>query len=344
MQAGEQKRWTWRWLFQVVASLVILVLLFRSIDRAALDQVLEGAVPAWLGLALVVKSISLLLHEIRLWVALSALRPALGRVVTIGFAAGLLNLVLPARAGDLAAIGMLRKKAGVPLGRATAAVGVVGFLEAAVFGVFLLLVLLFGAASWAELLGVATHRQAMWGVAIVTLSGMAVAVVGVAGGQKIEDLLRSLSQSWLRDLLIDIVEGARHSLGASTGAALNVGLAVIQVTGLVVAFSLAFPAVGLEIERPWMAAAGVVGIASLASVVLPPSYGAGPAAASVAVLSIFGIDSTGALAYAAAYWVLSQLPAVFFGLPAFLWIGRVPDLADPPPAEPDDLPVEPPTG
>ena len=52
--------------------------------------------------------------------------------------------------------------------------------------------------------------------------------------------------------------------------------------------------------------------------VLPPGYGAGPAAASLAVLSMLGADEADALAYAGAWWVLSQLPAVGFGLPA-LW-------------------------
>ena len=51
---------------------------------------------------------------------------------------------------------------------------------------------------------------------------------------------------------------------------------------------------------------------------LPPSFGAGPAAASVAVLTVFGIDQTGALMYAAAYWFIANVPAVTLGLPA-LW-------------------------
>ena len=59
--------------------------------------------------------------------------------------------------------------------------------------------------------------------------------------------------------------------------------------------------------------------ASVAGVVLPPGLGAGPAAVSVALLAPLGVTETGALAYAAGFWLLGSLPTVLLGLPALWW-------------------------
>ena len=42
----EPKARSWRWLFQLVVSLIIVALLFREVDREALVRIWEGAVPA----------------------------------------------------------------------------------------------------------------------------------------------------------------------------------------------------------------------------------------------------------------------------------------------------------
>ena len=55
---------------------------------------------------------------------------------------------------------------------------------------------------------------------------------------------------------------------------------------------------------------------------LPPSYGAGPAAAAVFVLSAFGLSNDEALAYSVGWWMTAQLPAVALGLPAFYGRGE----------------------
>ena len=48
-----------------------------------------------------------------------------------------------------------------------------------------------------------------------------------------------------------------------------------------------------------------------------PTYGAGPAAASVFVLSLFGVPQATALAFAALWWLISQVPCALIGVPAF---------------------------
>jgi hypothetical protein len=42
----------------------------------------------------------------------------------------------------------------------------------------------------------------------------------------------------------------------------------------------------------------------------------------VAILGLFGLPPEAALAYGAAYWLISQVPAVLMGVPASLWLQR----------------------
>ena len=74
-------------------------------------------------------------------------------IISLGLAAGVMNLALPARAGDLAAIAFMERECKVHPSVGTAAVGVTSFLEAALFGFFLLAVMGLGAARWSHLVG-----------------------------------------------------------------------------------------------------------------------------------------------------------------------------------------------
>ena len=60
-------------------------------------------------------------------------------------------------------------------------------------------------------------------------------------------------------------------------------------------------------------------ISAVAAFALPPSYGAGPAASAILVFSLFQLSEEDAMAYAAMWWVLSQVPSLFFGIPS-LWL------------------------
>ena len=300
---------------QALGSLLVLALLLRDTDRAALVEVLEQAQPAWLAAALGVKVFALLLHELRLWMAFNAPRPPLAKVTAIGLAAGVLNLVLPGRAGDVAAVALLRRECGVSLGAATAAVGVASFLEAAVFGLTLGAVLLVGASQWQALLGAAAHRDALTMVTLLTLGGIAVAVLGVLIGRRLAGAEAKPSGPGPLALIRETLRQSSDSLTTPRSLALNLLLAGVDVAATVGAFALALPAVGLDVPLPWLAASGILAISSLASVVLPPTYAAGPAAASIAVLALFGVDQAGAVAYAGAWWILSQVPAALLGLP-----------------------------
>ena len=106
-----------------------------------------------------------------------------------------------------------------------------------------------------------------------------------------------------------IVRDVRY-LGVQTAAA------AVQVALVVAAFALAMMASGAVVTDPIAASAMVLGLASLASFVLPPTMAAGPAAASALVLPAFGASGSAAIAYAASYWLVAHIPAMAMGIPA----------------------------
>jgi hypothetical protein len=312
----------WGRLLQALASVAVLYALSRQVDAAQMALLADRIAPLPLLAALGVKILSLGLHELRLWVALPAPRPRLSVVVAIGFACGLLNLVLPGRAGDLAVVVALGRRCGQPAATATAAVGVVAFLEAAPFGLLLLGLLVFHAPLWQALLGEDAHLRAIEGVSLLTGGGLVAAVVAVALGRRLAAAPAPQGASRPINLLRDTLLRATDSLSGAGDVGRNLGLGVLQVLLMVEAFALGLAGAGLEVERPWLAAAGVLALSSLASVALPPTFAAGPAAASVAILGLFGLPPEAALAYGAAYWLISQVPAVLMGVPASLWLQR----------------------
>lgn len=302
---------------------MVLVLLFREVDVASLKGLWPRLHLGWLGLALALKAATLLLHELRLWVSLNPPRPPVSRVVAIGFASGVINLVLPGRAGDLAAIGMLVRECRLTTGAAAAAVGIVAFLEAAMFGLTFAIALVAGSSRWLEVMGSEQWLKALSGVTGLTLLGIVIAVGAVISTRRFmgdgEPPPPGPSPlAIVRDALMQ----ASTNLSAPLTLAVNAGLALLQVIGMVAAFAMLFPAVGVSVPLPALAAAGILGMSSLASVVLPPSFGAGPAAAAVFVLGAFGLGHADALAYSVGWWMVSQLPAAVLGLPAFYGRGE----------------------
>lgn len=298
--------------FQLALSAFILWVLLADVDLAAVATTLKGGSWPWAIAALAVKTTALLVHEYRLWLALPKPRPATSSIISLGLAAGALNLALPARAGDLAAIAFMERECDVPVPVGTAAVGVTSFLEAALFAFFLLGVMGLGAAQWVSLVGDSS-------AAFFWISG------AIAAGCGVLTLMAIMGKRWKEDpaspnRLIQlikrtvvetsaIVRDARY-LGVQTAAA------AVQVALVVAAFALALMASGAAVTDPIAASAMVLGLASLASFVLPPSMAAGPAAASSLVLPAFGASPSAALAYAASYWLVAHIPAMAMGIPA----------------------------
>jgi len=299
-------------LAQLAVSALILWALFRDANLGAVWQTLKGGSLWMLVGALLVKAVGLLVHEARLWLALPVPRPPLPRVISLGLVAGVLNLALPARAGDVAAIAMLERECEVPVPVGTAAVGVTSFLEAALFAFFLMAVLGMGAAQWADIMG-SDQNPAMW-IGLALLGGCIVlATMGILGRQ-LRD--RPAPQSRILALVQQILIETAQMVGSGRYLMIQSAVAAAQVVVVVVAFSLAMMASGAGVDDPVTSASMVLAVSSLASFVLPPTMAAGPAAASSLVLPHFGADPTGALAYATVYWVVAHLPAVCMGLPS----------------------------
>ena len=304
---------------QIGLSALILWILLRDVDAHAILQTLESGSLGWLFAAFGVKACGLLFHEYRLWLALPKPRPRTQTVISLGLAAGVLNLALPARAGDLAAIAFMDRECKVPVPVGTAAVGVTSFLEAAIFAFFLLAVFGMGAAHWADLFGEGVRLNAMAWIAAGVGAGCFILFVMAVLGRKWADI-QSHSNPLIR-LIQRIFVETSTILRDARYVGIQTGAAVIQVALVVTAFTLAMPASGAAAGEPLMAASLVLGISSLAAFVLPPTMAAGPAAASALVLPMLGVDEAGALAYAATYWLVAHTPAMVMGLPA-LWARR----------------------
>ena len=317
MDSSTRRAWSVRAL-QLLASIAVLITLAQSADTDRVWEMLTQGVPGWLVGALLLKAGSIVLHEVRLWHALPAPRPSLLAVVRIGLIAGTLNLALPARAGDLSALALLRRDCGVSVGTAGAAVGLVAFLEMAMFAVFLLGALLIGASRWELLLGTAAHARALELTTLGTLAAAAGAVVLVALARRLKEPPPAAAPGPIT-LLREGLSAAGSALSTVRWLVTHLAMTAAQVALMLAAAAALFPMLSLPVPLPGLAAAGIMAGASVAGVVLPPGLGAGPAAVSVALLAPLGVTETGALAYAAGFWLLGSLPTVLLGLPALWW-------------------------
>jgi uncharacterized protein (TIRG00374 family) len=294
-------------------------------DFSEISHALEQSNLGWITGALLLKLLTLFIHEFRLWLALNHPRPVIRRTMTIGFASGALNLVLPGRAGDIAAIAMLQRFCKLSPGVAAHAVGMASFFEAAVFGLMLIGVFGFGATQWQTALGVFEHTRALTWISTITLSGIVfvviIAIIGNRLAPQAEEAETTDNGFSIRDFLSDAFRQTGKALSSPTYLVLNIVIAFVEVWGMIFAFSMGFWALGIDIPTPWTAAAVMLGASALASIILPPTYGAGPAAAAVFILSLFGVPQSVALAYSAVWWLISQLPCAMIGVPC-IWLLR----------------------
>jgi len=309
---------------QAVASVAVLVLLVRQAQVDAIAAAFSQASLGWLAVALVAKTAGLTLHELRLWVSLLPdHRRPVWPVVVIGYAAGLVNTVLPMRSGDLFAIVLLRTEVDVPAPAAVSAVALTALLEALAFGLFLLGVLVFGAAHFDALLGTARADQATLAVGLLALGALGAATVAVLVARRL-GAAEPVTGPGLVAGLRDTLQSAGDHLGRPGLASGNLALAGGQVVCLLVTFGSLLPAAAIDVAFPLLAVSGILAVGSLASIALPPTLAAGPAAVSVFVLAFFGVGEAQALAYAALTWVVNVIPALTVGaVPLWRRIGRL---------------------
>ena len=162
---------------QLLCSGLVLLLLLRSIDLTVLLGTLGGLAWGWVATAAALKAAALAVRELRLVVAIRPWHePRVRHILAIGFASGLINTIVPARGGDVLAMALLKRECGVSVTAALAAVAVTSLLEAVVFGLLLLGLLLGFASQWGDLFGIANAAQATSVLSVVTV----VAIFGTA--------------------------------------------------------------------------------------------------------------------------------------------------------------------
>lgn len=310
-----------RWTFWAQLFLSLLILLLLSLDTQIDDikSALQSSHWPWLIAALTLKLCTLFIHEFRLWLALNEPRPAIAQTMKIGFASGAMNLVLPGRAGDIAAIAMLQRVCKLSPGVAAYAIGMASFFEAALFGLMLMGVFILGATQWEAALGALEHARALNWVSLITLGGIGLVLLIALVGSRITPPQKELDGFSIRRFIEDAFRQTGTAFRSPKYIGLNIVVAGLEVWGMVFSFALGFWALGIDIPTPWTAAAVMLGFSALAALILPPTYGAGPAAAAVFVLSLFGVEQSVALAYSAIWWLISQVPCALIGIPC-IWM------------------------
>ena len=306
----------WRLAIQIILSIAILILLIQDADVGNIFSALEQSNWSWLFLALLLKTIALFIHEYRLWLALNPPRPDIRKTMQIGFASGAINLVFPGRAGDIAAIALLQKLCNLRSGVATYAVGMAAFFEAAIFGLSLLAMLIIHAPEWKSILEESLYQHTFQSVTLLTFGGIAIAIIAAIIGNRLQDSEAEEEGSFSpKVMLIDAFQQTGKGLSKPSYIIINIIVAFVEVWLMIASFALAFWALGIDVATPWTISGLILGFSAIAAIVLPPSVGAGTAAAAVFVLGLFGIESSLAIAYTALWWLISQVPAAILGLP-----------------------------
>jgi len=257
------------------------------------------------------------LRELRLWLSLSKPRPSIKATFIVGFIAGGLNTLLPGRGGDLAAIPMLKRSAGVKTSDATHAIGITSALEALVFGALICIALVTATDEWGGKMSYLlqeTLNSAMT-LSFILLSTLTIGAFIAKSIRPQAALDNPGFLSFLKALLIHY----RQSLADKFSLGSNAALALIEVWLMVLSFAWGFHALNIIVPTPWTVAAIIMGGSAFAAVALPPSYGAGPTAVCLFVLGAIGMNEHVALAYSAMYWIISQLPLLIFAGPC-VWL------------------------
>jgi uncharacterized protein (TIRG00374 family) len=263
--------------------------------------------------ALIVKTFGLVLREVRLWLILETPKPRFSSTIYVGLAAGFFHTFLPFRGGDILSIAMLNRYCALSTSKASVAVGICAFFEMLIFGFFLIAILLF-TPYWFEILGEKAFSQSLWST--VYLVGTCVIIVALASrlGQKQQEKPESAMKQFIQDLLSDT-----HKAVAKKNLTIQLTISAVEIALMLFSFVLGLWAIGLTPTAPWGAVCIILAFSAVAAVALPPSYGAGPAAAILFVFTLLGIDSEQALSYAGVWWILSQIPTLITGVPS-LWL------------------------
>jgi glycosyltransferase 2 family protein len=297
----------------VLVSIVFAYLAVRDVQLGDVWDGLRSSNYLWLVPAVAMLAVTALIKAIR-WRYLFApeTRPPTEPVVTSVLVGYFFNSILPLRAGEVARVVALRRRAGTSIAESSATI----IIERA-YDVLILLVLLFVTAPWLpEVTWIDT--AAALAIALSATVVVAMIVLAVWGLRPLHFVLRPLAR--LPHLSTERVE----RLGASLGQ----GLAALQRPSLVLAaigFTtlgwLAWAAstwllmIGFHLDVSFLAALLVVVATSLAMILpsAPSALGVFEAAVLVA-LGAYGISDADALSFALVLHALNIVPWLVAGV------------------------------
>jgi glycosyltransferase 2 family protein len=296
----------------LAVTLVLGYFAVRDVQAGEVWEAIRESNPWWLVPAFVAFTAAIFLRAYR-WQLLfvEALRPPLGvvwRAVLVGY---FFNSVLPARAGEVARVVYLNRRADTSPAHAAATV----VIERS-YDVLILLLLFFVALPWLP--------EVSWLQAAATL-GLAVAlallVVAAAArkwhGRPVRALLRPLVRRGIvsQERVDDWVELLKYGLAGITRPATAAGVA-LSTTASWIALSLSNWLLMLGFDLGLSPAAGLlVSVAVGVAMILPASPAALGAfeAATVIALDAYGVPRSEALSYALVLHALNLVPFLVAG-------------------------------
>ncbi|MAA78817.1 MAG: hypothetical protein CL916_06120 [Deltaproteobacteria bacterium] len=302
--------------FQLVLSCIALYLCFRDVDLEIIASVHKSISFPILITALFIKTIGLVIREIRLWLILDKPKPRFSSTIYVGLAAGFFHTFLPFRGGDVLSIAMLHKYCGLSPSKSSVAVGICAFFEMFVFGLFFLGILLM-TPLWYDILGEQIYTQSFWSTSYIMLGCIGIVIIaGIIGKRSEPEANNEVSP--IREFIQQLFSET-HKAIAQKKVIIQLTISSLEILLMLFSFVLGLWAIGINPIAPWGTVCIVLAFSAVAAVALPPSYGAGPAAAILFVFSLLEIQDESALSYAAIWWILSQVPTLITGVPS-LWL------------------------
>lgn len=310
----------WQGLLAVLLSALLLWWAFRDVDLNEAIGYLERVRLGWL-LAAVVTATSLFPLRLVRWRLLLRREDGgaypwlpLWHAVAMGFAA---NNLLPFRAGEVVRTVAASRLTGARLSTSLASVAVERVFDAlTVVGLLAVALLMPGMPAGLTIAGVPVQRVTTT-AGILAAAGMLAAALVVAFPEAAERFIRAVVPSdRVAFRLVALIDGVRQGLSVLRSPARLVGVVAWSIVLWLVnalSFFLAFQAFDLKVN--FAGAVVLQGVLAFGiAVPSAPGYVGPFEAAITAVLAIYGIGASQAVAYAVGYHLTTFVPITLLGV------------------------------
>jgi hypothetical protein len=310
----------WQGLLAVLLSALLLWWAFRDVDLNEAIGYLERVRLGWL-LAAVVTATSLFPLRLVRWRLLLRREDGgaypwlpLWHAVAMGFAA---NNLLPFRAGEVVRTVAASRLTGARLSTSLASVAVERVFDAlTVVGLLAVALLMPGMPAGLTIAGVPVQRVTTT-AGILAAAGMLAAALVVAFPEAAERFIRAVVPSdRVAFRLVALIDGVRQGLSVLRSPARLVGVVAWSIVLWLVnalSFFLAFQAFDLKVN--FAGAVVLQGVLAFGiAVPSAPGYVGPFEAAITAVLAIYGIGASLAVAYAVGYHLTTFVPITLLGV------------------------------